>query len=139
MPQRVDLVKTGTVSINTQAPEDLQLSASAYIEDRTFVISGNARGGSGAPLPLPGHVDIVVMGPDGQVLATQHVPYQVVPMPRQLRGWYATFRATFATVPPAGAVITLQHHLGAHNSGAAFDRADTVILRHPMEYDASWH
>ena len=54
MPKRVDLVKTGTVSIRTQAPEDLRLSAAAYGEDRTLVIAGNAHGDAGVPLPPPG-------------------------------------------------------------------------------------
>ena len=53
MPKRVDLVKTGTVCIRTQAPEDLRLSAAAYGEDRTLVIAGNAHGDAGVPLPPP--------------------------------------------------------------------------------------
>jgi hypothetical protein len=121
MPKRVDLVKTGTVSLRTQAPEDLRLSASAYVEDGTFVIVGAARGGAGAPPPSSGHVDIDVTGPAGHVLAAQHVPYQVVSLPRRQRGWSATFRATFATAPPSGAIIILRHHPGVHDS-AAFER-----------------
>ena len=78
----------------------------------------------GCLCPPPGHVDIAVTGPDGQVLAAQDVPYQLVPLPRRMWGWYATFRATFAMVPPSAAVITLQHHLGVHDSDAACERAE---------------
>ena len=108
MPKGVNLIKTGTVSTHTEAPENLQLSAAVYAESGTLIVYGTARHRSLTDWPV-GHVDVEVTGADGTLLSAQHVPYRLDSSRRAgLR--QATFRAKFPAVPPAGAVITLRHH-----------------------------
>jgi hypothetical protein len=111
MPKGVNLIKTGTVSTHTEAPESLELSAAVYAEAGTLIVYGTARHRSLTEWPV-GHVDVEVTEADGTLLSAQHVPYHLDPV-RRAGMRQATFRATFPAVPPAGAVITLRHHPGA--------------------------
>lgn len=110
MSQRVNLVKAGVVSIDTDTEERMRLFPAVYEEDGRLIVSGTARPRWPA-LYILGHIDITVTGPDGTILEAQHVPYRNQAPGRQLS---AKFRAVFPMVPPAGSVIQVRHHVGAH-------------------------
>ena len=108
MPQRINLVKAGVVSIHKGAEERMLLFPSVHEEHGRLIVFGTARP-RGSDLLIRGYVDIAVTGPDGTILDAQHVPYRDKALGKQPS---ARFRAVFPAVPPPGSVISVHHHLG---------------------------
>lgn len=113
MLKRVDLAQTGAVSLRTEAPEHIHLSAAVYAESDTLIVSGSVHMHSRIMRPFAGHIDVEVMRSDGERLYTQRMPYWVKFSPKQ-RYPHATFTATFPTPLLQGFVITVRHHADAH-------------------------
>jgi len=114
MSKRVNLVRTGAVSIRTDAPEHIQLSAAVYGDPDKITVYGTALASPGGPTPISGHVDVEVIGPDNALLDVQHVPYSRDNTLRRAIIRQATFRANIPVIPSRGVVIILRHHVGVH-------------------------
>ncbi len=113
MPPRVNLIRTGAVSVRTEAPPSLRLSAAAYAEPDTLFIYGTVEERIGTLYPVVGHIDVEVWGADSRLLDAQRVPYRVRTTHRK-KYRRATFSARFPRVPPQGSVLIVRHHLDMH-------------------------
>ena len=109
---RTDLVRSGVVVLNTQSPGSVRLAGVGVYEGR----EGAVVLGSVERLPctsgiLRGHVDVVVVGADGQVLSSTPVRLSPGDVPTH-EPRLSHFQARIA-VPPPGATVRVSYRSGS--------------------------
>lgn len=111
MLNRVDLVENGTVRTERAVPKNLHMPAPrVWQDDGETIVYGQVRRNPSASGMIRGHVDVMVIDPEGTVLqstSTRHSPGDV-----PIRRWHgSSFKAKLAGVPPPGSTVRVVYHL----------------------------
>jgi hypothetical protein len=75
VPRGQNLVAAGTVSVDRQSEGRIRVSSvDVYQDDETLIVEGSLSRWAGFKARSMGHVDVVVVDPDGKVLAQKNFP-----------------------------------------------------------------
>lgn len=101
-----DLVRDGVVDIERESSRYTMVTlVSAMQEGHDLLVRGEVRRRHGGRSPIPGHIDVQIIGPDGDVLADTSIGYH-----RRSAKWRsASFYTRLETVPPPGSTIRVLH------------------------------
>lgn len=101
------------VDIERIATTTGSIASASFMEDRYgFYLRGSVRPRSINKMPLSGHIDIAITGPDGastKCMTTRHRN-----PPRKVR---RPFFVRFEKLPEPGSVVRVWHHGGAIHNG----------------------
>jgi len=113
---RIDLVRKGTVSVETVSSEKVKLLwASAYQQDKTLLVCGRVGRFGLSNYPLRTHVDISIISPSGEVLYESQTEDIFVPRHTPGKGPNSRhFRLRFPTIPQQGSLVQVVCHSGLH-------------------------
>ncbi len=105
---RVDLVKDGTVKLEVMPSEDEYITnAYVYREGDVLKVGGHVRSGKTVPMLKGGHVDVEIIGPDGQVLKECALYFPLIPDKQTRTSW---FHADLQLNPSHGTVVRMIYH-----------------------------
>lgn len=101
-----DLVRDGVVDVERESSRyALVTLVSAMQEGPDLLVRGEVRRRYGGRSPIPGHIDVQIVGPDGEMLEDASVGYH-----RHSAKWRsASFYVRLESVPPRGSTIRVQH------------------------------
>jgi hypothetical protein len=109
---RRNLTESGVIHIEQVSSKDRRvLLATAYEEGGHLMVEGKVRRG-GSFIGRRGHIDIAVVGPDGEILEQSSAPILPRTMPRRrTRNMLRShFEASLRDVPPAGSTVLIAYH-----------------------------
>jgi hypothetical protein len=111
---RIDLVDNGMVTVETIDSKPVSVSrASVYQDGADLVISGTVKRQYHTVIADRGHIDIIVLAPDGAALTRMCGHYK----PRLSRKKRAAhFTARLPLPLQRGSVVRIVHHSGHHGS-----------------------
>ena len=122
---RTDLVKTGYLALQPTLTASLSHPPEVYEQDGGLVVDGRL---DAAEATKGGHVDVQVVGPDGQVVYDASVNYrkpvaqtQTGPRgsyrgPRSAADSHATYSVRFPGLPPEGSVVRVKYDSQPHQA-----------------------
>lgn len=101
-----DLVRDGVVDIEKESSRYAMITlVSAMQEGADLLVRGELRRRHGGRSPIPGHIDVQIIGTTGEMLADASVGYH-----RRSAKWRsASFYTRLETVPPPGSTIRVLH------------------------------
>ena len=110
---RIDLAESNIVKLEQVGSEGLDIDTSIFENDGDLVISGRMKRGPLDQRPIPGHIDIAIVAPSGEVLASIQVNLE------KLRGRrhgsdLILFRTEISGVPPQNSVVRVNYHPDRH-------------------------
>lgn len=120
---RNDLVKSGLLTLEPSLTKALTHPPDVYEREGRLVVSGELEP---SEANADGHVDVVVVGPDGVVAYSAAVQYTQPSAPQttgprgQPRGprsraeSHSTYSVEFPRLPSRGSVVKVRHDPGAH-------------------------
>ena len=111
MNHRVNLLETNAVILQEVVPPELNINTSVYEDDGNLVVSGRLSRSSLDLRQIPGHIDIEVLSPTGEELASVKATF------RSLRTWrrgpnLVAYKAELPGTPPYGSKIKIAYHVG---------------------------
>ncbi len=121
---RTDLVKSGYLSLQPTLTAALSHSPDIYERDGGLVVDGRL---DSSEVTKGGHVDIQVIGPDGEVVYDAAVNYRQPSSrtptgprgsqrePRSQGDSHATYSVRFPGLPPEGSVVRVKHDPQPHH------------------------
>lgn len=108
-----DLVRDNTVKIEKVSSRWAKVQFVRVVQEGdTVALRGEVRRWPTGRGPIPGHIDLEVIGPDGGVLEQATLNYQR----RSVKSRYAGFHGTLDTIPPTGSTIRVIHDLRSHDA-----------------------
>ncbi|MBW1862595.1 MAG: hypothetical protein JRJ02_09515 [Deltaproteobacteria bacterium] len=88
------------------------LGVQVYAEDHQLVINGRVKRRNASFVNGEGHIDIAVVGPEGDILeqaSTKYVP-RIIPN-RKMRGMRGSyFEVRLPDIPPTGSTVRIAYH-----------------------------
>lgn len=113
---RVSLVASNTVSVEQKSTDHVYFPwIDVFQEDGTATVKGTIRQRRMHRHPMSGHIDVLLIAPDGQVIEQAQVTIR--PRRLSLRGpKEAHFEVPLSIVPPEGAVVRVQYHNRPHHT-----------------------
>lgn len=106
-----DLVRDGAIEVEKVASSQATITSVRVIQEgEEMLIRGQVQRRPIGRGPIPGHIDLEVIGPDGGVLELATLDHHR----RSVRSRYAEFHGTLTTTPPAGSTIRVTHDTRAH-------------------------
>ncbi len=115
---RTDLVQTGFVTLEPQLTDVLMEPPKVYEEDGSLIVEGRLDESQ------EGHVDVVVVAPDGVVAYNAQVDFRrhLIRSPLRGRRRHAQRRTTehfhysvqFPGLPPEGSIVRVRHDAEPH-------------------------
>lgn len=112
-----DSMAQGTIPVERMPSKSVSVShASARVEGQTLMVTGKAS--RWHEVHFPGHVDVTVYGPDGNVVAVDHARLPQIMSKRGGR-LELPFSASFGFIPPQGSIIRVQYHPSARCKNTA--------------------
>lgn len=107
-----DLIRDGSVQLRTETSRQVRLTGiSARQQGEELVVSGSVWRRGLTSAVLTGHVDVTVVGPDGnpvQEVATAYTPSNIPQRGPRRSHFTARLRGA-----PEGATIKVRHHAGS--------------------------
>lgn len=110
---RVDLKATEAIELKVTAPKDLNLRTSVFGDDGNLVVLGRVSRGALDRRQIPGHIDVVISSPQGEVVSTLKATFRDLPTWRHGPSPVA-FRAEFPGLPPEGSLVQVTYHTESH-------------------------
>ena len=106
-----DLVRNGTLNVERIDSNRARLS-SVYVrqEGEGIYVRGKVSKRSSGRSPIPGHVHVAVIDPEGDVLGDTRTSYERT----SGKGRSAYFSVQIPTEPPIGSTLRVTHHFRAH-------------------------
>ena len=111
---RVNLKESEAIVLKVNAPQDLNLSTDVFGDDGNLVVLGRVSRGALDLRKIPGHIDIVVSNPTGEVTSTVKATFRDLPSWRHGPSPVA-FRAEFPGLPPEHSVVEVTYHTNKHD------------------------
>jgi len=110
LTRRIDLLDKGIVVVESRPTQGFTISP-VYVhqEGGVVVVEGKIRRYHPSALTSSGHIDVVILSPDGTIMGRKEVFYLPRIVPRKGRQ-ESLFTARFILVPPPGSRIFLSHH-----------------------------
>ena len=126
---RSNLIESGIVYIERIPSGNRSiLGVQAFAENDQLVINGRVKRHSSSFVDGEGHIDIAVVGPEGDILeqvSTQYVP-RIIPT-RKMRGVRGSyFGVSLPDVPPAGSTVRIAYHRTAIPADRTLDCGKNV-------------
>jgi len=122
-PNRVNLVDTGTVSIETVPSKEIYISEVRINQDgNELVLTGRVKRRHLAPVGF-GHVDVAIISPEGKSLEQVSTYYnpRIIPRKRGHRRLHGSgFEVRLPVIPPAGSTIRVAYHRSAKSESETF-------------------
>lgn len=104
-----DLIAAGLLRLEQLPPNDASLRAiCAHERDEGLAITGTWRNRLSR-----GHVDVALLGPDGEVLAEART--RLTTLPHRRHGHPARFSVQLPVFPPPGSTLRVTRHDGEHD------------------------
>lgn len=117
---RINLVNDGIYSVNTRDTNGVKITTTKIsVDDGRFIVTGKLKRAS-ISRSYPGHVDVVIIGPDGSVLDQASVKNKM-PFIGRSRRKISSFKAEFFKIPPEGATVIISFHGKTSSEGEEFD------------------
>jgi hypothetical protein len=110
---RVDLLRTKTITLNEVVPPEIKISTSIYEDKGNLVVLGRLGRGSLDSRNIPGHIDIVVLTTEGEELAVIKAQFRSLPTWRHGPNPVA-FRVELPGIPPLGSTVQVKYHVSQH-------------------------
>lgn len=108
-----DLVRDNTVKIEKVSSRWAKVQFVRVVkEGDTVALRGQVRRWPTGRGPIPGHIDLEVIGPEGGVLEQATLNYHR----SSVKSRYAEFHGTLDTIPPTGSTIRVIHDLRSHDA-----------------------
>lgn len=102
-----DLVRENTLNIEKVSSKIGTVTDVHIVQDESQVrIYGELTHSTLGRGTIPGHVDLEVIGPDGDVLEQTTIEYHR----RSMKSKISTFHSTLQTMPPVGSTIRVIHN-----------------------------
>ena len=102
-----DLVRNGSVNIEKVSSRKATIVFVSVIQEGDqAVLRGEVRSRGFGRGPIPGHIDLEVIGTDGSVLEKSKIDYHQL----SSKSTYAKFHATLKAMPPPGSIIRVTHN-----------------------------
>lgn len=110
---RVNLVKTGTVTLEHIKPENVYVHSSVLEDAGTVMIHGTVSKGVANLMPIPGHMDIKISQPQQPDIVLEGVKLRQQPGPRH-SGKSASYIARLPSVLSPGSKVKVAYDVNVH-------------------------
>lgn len=111
---RVNLEDSEAIVLKVNGPKEINLTTDVFGDDGNLVVIGRVSRGALDVRKIPGHIDIVISNPTGEVTSTVKAKFGDLP------GWRhgpspVAFRAEFPGLPPEHSVVEVTYHTDKHD------------------------
>ena len=126
---RSNLAESGIVYIERMPSSNKSiLGVQAFADNDQLVINGRVKRHSASFVDGGGHIDIAVVGPEGDIIeqvSTKYVP-RIIPR-RKMRGMRGSyFEVRLPDVPPSGSTVRIAYHRTAIPASRTLDCGKNV-------------
>ena len=126
---RSNLTESGIVYIERMPSSNKSiLGVQAFADNDQLVINGRVKRHSASFVDGGGHIDIAVVGPEGDIIeqvSTKYVP-RIIPR-RKMRGMRGSyFEVRLPDVPPAGSTVRIAYHRTAISADRTLDCSENA-------------
>lgn len=124
---RINLVNDGMYSIHIQDTNGIKITTMEIsVDNGKFMVAGKLKRAN-TSRSYPGHVDVVIIGPNGSVLDQIRVKNKMPFIGRSKRK-NSSFKAEFSQIPPEGATVKISFHGKTSSEGDEFDCGEIVAV-----------
>ena len=122
---RTNLVKEGVFGVEEASPAGIEIAeTNVYRDNGGLLVTGRLLR-TYRSKSYPGHVDIAIVTPSGDVVGTASVKNRMPFIGRSKRKT-SSFRAKFTTVPPEGSTIHVRFHRKGSSETGQFDCGSNI-------------